>query len=220
MPSRFASALLTQGALLLPDRVVVDQLEYAVEARVVVAGVDRQARGDRRRKLANEVQPPQLDRVHAELACERVDGTLDRVGGLGASGAAIRVGRHRVREHAGALEAVPLDVVGSRIEPRAEQRNAGRDELEICAHRGRQPCTDGGDLARRRGGELDLLDHVAAVDRGQVALAAGLRPLDRASQPARDYERERLFCVDVELRAEAAADYPVRSRAASPPGCR
>ena len=45
-------------------------LERAVERRVVVARVDRQPGGDRRRELADEVQPPQLDRIHAR-ACAR-----------------------------------------------------------------------------------------------------------------------------------------------------
>ena len=39
-----------------------------------------------------------------------------------------------------------------------------------------------------------------------VALAARLRPLHGAAEPARDRERERLLGVDVQLRAEAAAD--------------
>ena len=65
---------------------------------------------------------------------------------------------------------------------------------------------DGGDLPLRRRRELDLLDLVAAVDRREVALAARLRPLHRAAEPPRDRERERLLGIDVQLRAEAAAD--------------
>ena len=124
MPSRFVSPAARRARCSARSVVVAGLLERDVEARVEVAGVDRQARRDRRRELADEVQPPDLDRVLAELARERVDRPLDRVRRLRPSRAAIRVGRHRVREDAGALEAVALDVVAAGVEPRAEQRDA------------------------------------------------------------------------------------------------
>ena len=44
------------------------------------------------------------------------------------------------------------------------------------------------------------------MDRGQVVLGALLDPLHRPTEPARDGEADRLLCVDIELRAEAASD--------------
>ena len=192
--------------LLAAQRIVVQYLERAVEIRSVVAGVDREAGGDRRGELLDEVAPPQLDRVDVEPARERVHRPLDRERGLGAAGAAVGVRRGRVGEDARALERVGVDVVAARVEPGAEQRHAGRDQLEVRAHRGGQAGADGGDLAVGVRRELDLLPHVAAVDRGEVALAALLGPLDRAAQPARQGQHEHLLRVDVQLGAEAAAD--------------
>ena len=124
----------------------------------------------------------------------------------GRPGAAVGVGRRRVREDAGELDAVVRDRVRPRVDPRAEQRDARRDELEVRAHRRRDPraaVRDRAVLLRREG---VLGDEVAAVDRGDVVLRALLDPLDRSVQPPGEREREELLGVDVELRAEAAAD--------------
>src|SRR5205085_9795274 len=67
--------------LLATQRVIVEQRERVVEGGAVVARVDRQARGDRRRELLDEVPASQLDRVEVELAGERIHRPLDRVGG-------------------------------------------------------------------------------------------------------------------------------------------
>ncbi len=59
--------------------------------------VDQTAeRGVRELILADEVALPQLDRIDADLGGERVHRSLDGVGGLGATGTSIGVGRcHR-----------------------------------------------------------------------------------------------------------------------------
>ena len=106
----------------------------------------------------DEVAPPDLDRVVAELARQRVHRPLDRVRRLRPAGAAVGVGRRRVREDAGALERVAPARRSSRVEEGAEQRDARRDELQVRAHGGHQVHADGGDLAVGVGGELDLLD--------------------------------------------------------------
>ena len=174
--------------------------------RVVVAGVDGEARRDRLREFAQEVEPADLDRVLPDLARERVDCTLDRVRRLRTSRTAVRVRRRRRREDAGALEVVRDDVVRAAVQPGAEERRAGRDELEIGAEADGQPGPDRADLSLGGRGQLDLLDLVAAVDRRLVALGPRLDPLDRTAELAREHERERLLGVDVQLRAEAAAD--------------
>ena len=180
-------------------------LERNVEARIVVARVDRQARCNRCGELTDEVEAADLDRVLADCARERVDGALDRVRRLRSPGAAVRVGRDRVRENAGALEAVTLDVVCAAIKPRAEQRDTGGHELEVRAEADRQPHTHSGDLPLSGRCKLDLLDLVATVDRGDVAFASPLRPLDRPAEPPRDRKRERLLRIHIQLRAEPPA---------------
>ena len=56
------------------------------------------------------------------------------------------------------------------------------------------------------GGDPDPLPLVPAVVHGQVALGAGLGPLDRLADLAADQDREYLFRGDLELGPEAAAD--------------
>ena len=192
--------------LLGPHGIEVELLERAVERRVVVAAVDREPGRDRRRELGDEVEPPQLDRIHLELDRERVDGPFDRVRRLRPSRTAVGIGRRRVREDAGARQAVGGDVVAAAVDPGAEQRDPGRHELQVGAHRGDEPHADGGDLPLRGRGELDLLEDVAAVDGRVESLRALLDPLDRLLEPAGEREAERFLGVDVELRAEAAAD--------------
>ncbi len=173
---------------------------------MVVAGVDLEAGRDVGRKRVDEVEPADLDGALADFSRERVDRPLDRVGRLGPARAAVGVRRRRVREHARAVEVVGVDGVAAGVKPRAEQRHARRDGLEVRAHRRGQPRADSGDLALGRGGELDLLDHVAPVDRRQVPLGALLGPLDRAAELAGERDHDHVLGVHVELGAEAAAD--------------
>src|SRR5207245_5676747 len=95
--------------------------ERGVERRVEIARVDRQAGGDSRRKLLDEVEPADLDRVLADLTRKRIHRALDRVGRLRPACAAVRIGRRRVREDAGALEVVRGRVVATAVEPGAEE---------------------------------------------------------------------------------------------------
>src|SRR5207244_1454865 len=60
------------GLLLLAHCFVTRLLEREVEAGFVVAGVDRQARRDLRRKLPDEVQPANLNGILADLPREGV----------------------------------------------------------------------------------------------------------------------------------------------------
>ena len=205
-PELLRVAALAPLGLLCPQRLVVDDCERLVERCFVVARVDREPGGNRRRELLDEVLPAQLDRVHVELPRQRVDRTLDRVGRLGPAGAAVGVGRRRVRVDAHALEVVALDGVAAAVEPGAEDRDARRHELEVRAHRSRQPHPHRGDRPVGGRRELHLLDDVASVDGGDVRLRAPLDPLDRPAELPREREAERLLGVDVQLRAEPAAD--------------
>ena len=188
------------------DLVEIEPFEQLVERGVVVAAVDRQARGEGGRELGDEVPAPQLDPVDPELLREQVHRPLEHVGRLGPAGAAIGIGRGRVREHARERDAVVRDRVRACVDPRTEQRDAGRDELEVGPHRGRHVRPDRGDLAVLRRGELERGDEVPAVNRGEGVLRALLDPLHRRAEPARERDGQELLRVDVELRAEAAAD--------------
>ena len=203
-----AVAALAALPLLGAERLVADDLERAVEPADEVAGVELQSRRDRVRLVERRdvVHPPDLRRVLADAMRERVHRPLDRIRRLRAPGAAVRIRRCLVREHARALEVVALDVVDAAVEERAEQRDAGRHELVVRAHVGEQLHAHAAQLPLLRRGQLDVLDHAAAVDGGDVRLGTLLDPLHRRAELARDGEAERLLGVDVQLRAEAAAD--------------
>jgi hypothetical protein len=173
---------------------------------MVVAGVDLEPGGKRRRELGDEVEATDLDRVLADLACERVDRALDRVRCLRPARTAVCIGRRRMGEDASTGEVVRFDVVAAGIQPCPEQRDAGREQLQVRAHRRRQPNADCGDLAFGGRRELDLLDHVAPVDRRLAGLAAFLDPLHRPAELAGERDGELLLGVDVQFRAEGAAD--------------
>src|SRR4029077_2330292 len=101
-------------ALLGAELLVAGLLEGGVEARLIVPRVDRQARRNGRWELLDEVAATDLDGIDFELAGQRVDRPLDRIGGRGPAGATVGVGRGRVREDARALEAVAVDGVRTR----------------------------------------------------------------------------------------------------------
>ena len=94
-------AAVARASLLGLELVEVEVLEQLVERGVVVAGVDRQARGDRGRELRDEVLAPQLEPVDPELVARAASIVRSmHVGRLGPAGAAVGVGRRRVREDA------------------------------------------------------------------------------------------------------------------------
>ena len=199
-------AVLAALCLLGAEPVEIEHLEQLVERRVVVARIDRQPRCERERELGDEVLAAELQPIHAELVGEIVHRPLDHVGRLGTSRAPVRVGRRRVREDARELDAVVRDRVRPRVDPGAEKRDPRRDELEVRAHRGRDPGAAVRDRAVLLRSERVLGDEVPAVDRRDVVLRALLDPFHGSAEAAAEGEREELLGVDVELRAEAAAD--------------
>ncbi len=162
--------------------VVVDQVGGDRGGLVVVARVVHQPGEGLVRELLgpDEVATPQLERVDADLLGECVHRPLDRIGRLRAAGAAVRVGRGERGEHAGAGEVVGLrQVVDAGVEERSEQRDAGRDQLQVGAHVGGESHPHGGELAAGVGGQLDVLDLAATLDAGHGVLRAGLVPAHR-----------------------------------------
>ncbi len=157
------------------------------------------------RELLHEVLPPELHAIHPELGGERVHRALEDVRRLRAARAAIRVGRRRMREDTGERDAVVRDRVRAGVDPRAEERNPRRDELEVGAHRALRLRLHGRDRPVLRRRERQLVDGVAPVDGRNVVLRPLLRPLHRPAESLRQRDREELLRVDVELRAEAAS---------------
>jgi hypothetical protein len=115
------------------------------------------------RELGDEVPPPQLERVHAELLGQRVHRQLDEVGGLGPPGTANRVGRELVGEHADDVGLDRREVVAPADHARAERgdhraldqvvRAAVLDDLGV----------DPGQLAVTGGADLHVVDLVTPV---------------------------------------------------------
>ena len=126
IPSCFASPLLAAAPLLGAQLVVAGRAERQVERALVVAGVVvRMGHGRvRERVLRDEVPPPDLGRIHADLGREQVDRTLDRLRRLGPAGAAEGRDRRRVRHHRAALELDPRD----RVDAARHQRRQVRQE--------------------------------------------------------------------------------------------
>ena len=203
--------------LLLPQLVVADQLERLVEERLEVPRVDRKPADEGRRFIEGgmKVDPPHVGRVLADLPRQRIHRALDDVRRLRPAGAAVRVGRRRVRDHAPELVPVRLRVVGTHIHPRAELGDAGREQLVVRAHVRQLDELHADQLPVLVGGERHVVQDAASVDRRDVVLTALLDPLHRHAELLRQPERERLLGVDVQLRAEARRRRPARPRGAS-----
>jgi hypothetical protein len=92
------------------------------------------------------------------------------------------------------------------VQPRAEDGDAGGDQLRVGAEVAQQLDPRGEQLALLGRGHLHVLGDVAAVDGGEVALGALLDPLHRHAEPLGDRDRDRFLGVEVQLGAEAAAD--------------
>ena len=130
-----ADAELLDRAVGAPPRLLGAQLvetgsvERQVERALVVAGVVGRARGRRvgERIARDQVAPPHLDRVEADLGREQVDRPLDRLARLGPACAAERGDRRRVRHHGAALALDAWDRVDA---ARHEQRQVRQERAE------------------------------------------------------------------------------------------
>ena len=187
----------------------VRRLQGRVERLLVVARVVDRAHLRLIRKLIrlDEVPAAQLGRVHVQLAREHVHRALDEVGRLRTSGASIRVGRRLVGEDLRQRRADRRDVVGA-VGHQHRQRRDGRGEQHVVgADVGNQPHLQSQHLAVLARGHVDVADDVAPVRRRDERLRSILDPLDRQAQLLRDHRADVFLGVNVDLRAEAAADF-------------
>ena len=135
MPSPRSSLLL--GA----ERVEVEVLEQLVERAVVVAGVVDHADRDLGREVlrGDEVLPPHLERVHAELGGGLVEHRLDHVGRLGPARAADRVGGNLFVKTPADVGLDARDLVAAAHHERAERRDERREQHVVRAEVGDDP---------------------------------------------------------------------------------
>ncbi len=185
---------------------VVRQLEHRVGRRGVVPDVVRRptARRVGEGVLRDPVLAPELDRIDAELGGEVVDDALDRVRRLGSAGAAVGADRCLVGERGLAVDAVVGDPVDAGVHLQAAARGARTDRGDVGTRVADQVHVERGDLALAGGGDGEVLDDRAAVERGLEVLTPRRVPRHRPLQLARGEQRDDLLGVE-ELAAEAAA---------------
>ena len=176
-----APARLLGAQLVEPGRV-----ERQVERALVVAGVVRRVgRGRVRERVArDQVTPPHLDRVEADLGREQVDRPLDRLARLGPPGSAERGDGGRVRDHRVERAFDAWDRVHA---ARHQQRQVRQERAEhgIRAAVLEQVEPVGEHLAVARPAELEL--HVlraAVVIATMLSLRVSVQRTGRSTRPA------------------------------------
>ena len=148
----------------------------------------------------------QRHRIHVEFDGEFVHDALDGKRCLGASRSTDGIGWRGVGEDADAVEVIHVHLVDTRVHEHPQQRCAGRDDLQVGPHIGQDFDLQADELAILRGGDLDLLDLVPSVVRGDHVFAARLHPLHGATQLAGNLDSENLLAVDLEFAAKSTAD--------------
>ena len=157
----------------------LDQLERAVQAALVVAGVVRPAERGPVRELADEVAAAQLDGIEVQLAGGVVERGLDQVARLGAAGAAVGRGRDLVGAGAGDEHLDGLDVVTAGQQHRGRVRRDRRARQQVGAEVGEQAAAEGEDAAgRRRSASSSAPRSPRPCGADEEVLAAVLGPFD------------------------------------------
>ena len=152
----------------------------------------------------DEVAPPDLGRVHADLGGEQVNRALDGGRGLRPPGTAVGVGRRGVGDRNPEPGLDLRDVVHALSHQAGEP---GHQAARAPVGAGVLDDVDavGQDLAVPGPADLDVLQLSPALRHADQVLAAGLGPAQRpAHLPGRPDDDERV-AVDADLRAEAAA---------------
>ena len=194
------------GGLLLPERVVLRDLERLGQRAVVLPAVVALAR---RRGVGegvggDEVLPPHRLGRHAELLGGEVDDALDVVAALGPAGASVGRHRRRVGEDAGRAE---IDV-GDAVDADAHHERQVGDEREdrVGADVGEDVHPEGGDGAVPLDRRLHVGHVGAAVRRRHHVLDPRLDPPERQAVELRHRRQRGVLRVDAELHPEPAAD--------------
>src|SRR5437868_5948080 len=154
-----------------------------------------------------EVPPADFDGVEAEFVGDQIYRALDDVSGFGSARAAVGVGRHLVGEDACDVDLYRGDFVRAGEHQARQGRDGRREQLVVRA----EVCDDVVAQARQSAvqltADLYLADLAAPVNRRLHVLAPRLDPLGGPAQSHRNPSEQGLLGVDVQLRAEAAADF-------------
>ena len=159
------------------------------------------------RKLVSrdEVLAPQLDRIHPQIARDRVDATLDRHHCFGSPGASVRACRRRVGEHRQALDSHVGNAIAARSHIEDEGgRNRGGG-VQVGAHVGDVAHLEAGQRPVTLSGELDVDHHVASLGGDLHILAARRHPLDWPTVLQREGARQQVLRTGAALGAKATA---------------
>jgi hypothetical protein len=154
----------------------------------------------------DEVLPPHVGRIHLQFARQHVHRALDKVGRFRTPRSAIRVGRRLVGEHFGEGRADGGNVVGRVRHQHRERGNGGREQHVVGADVGDEPQLQPEHGAIALGCNIHIADDVAPVRCGHERLRTVFHPLHREPQAPGHHGGNIFLGVDVDLRAEAAAN--------------
>ena len=184
---------------------VFRQLEGNLKRLVVVTRVVREARCRCVRELVglDEVATANLCGIDAEVVRNRIHQPLDPVRCLGATRAAIGVGRRRVGKDLTNRDRDVLNVVTARHHKERQVRDGRRQELVVGPVVLDRIELERKDLAVLVDASLVVLDLVATVDRGDRVFGAILDPLDGTTHDLGGRTDCELLAIRVELGAEA-----------------
>lgn len=184
----------------------VSQFDGAVQARLVVARVIRQAHRRGIRERADEVAAAQFSRVDLQFARSRFHEAFDHIRCFRPPGATIRIDGRGVREDRFHLGIDGWRLVLARQQRRIQDgRHAAGKRRQIRAHVGRRMHAHGEEIALRIERQFRMRDVVAAMRIGQEGFGALGRPLDRSADLFRCPRERHVFRVQEDLRAEPAA---------------
>ena len=192
--------------LLLAELLIARRGQRLVQRLLVAAGVVHGAGLGLERELVrgDEVAPPDLRRIHADLGGEQVDRALDGRRGLGPAGPPVGGDRRRVGD------GLPEPGLHVRDVVYAGCHQAGEEGQESADARVRADVLDdvdavGEDAAVAAAADPYVLQLAAALGHRDQVLAAGLGPAQRsAGFPGRPGEGDGVP-VDADLAAEPAA---------------
>ena len=197
------------AGLLLAKGLVVHMAQDHVQDRFVVAAVicDAARNVVTVLKLGNQVLPPQLHRVDAQLDRQQIDQPFHQESSLGTAGATVGVYRGRVIEHPVNIGPGRADVIRAAVHQSVEDgRDTGAGRGQVGAHTGVDHRTHARDLTLAGGGHLHMFDMVAAVNRPLEPLGSGGCPLYGAAQLHGAEGNDHLVGIHGNLTAETAAD--------------
>ena len=180
-------------ALRLPraDGGQIDHVAGDVERGDIVAGVEPHAGGGAIRQFGrgDDVLPPQVERLAAELAGDLVDQPLDGEARARPRDAAVGTHRRLVGGDRIGLQAEMADAIrpGEIARRHARFHERARRPQRIGAGVDVDVALDAEQRAVPVGGDRQVVEVVAGVNRGEQVLAAILDPAHRVS----DFQRER-----------------------------